>query len=335
MAIGKLVIVGAAGAVGRTLLELLEERSIAFGSITLLGRSSSVGETMSVGGQDCVIEELTPDRFRGTDVVVFCASADVSREFVPIAREAGALVFDVSSAFRMQAEVPLVVPPVNGATLANHQGLIAAPNCSAAILVTALAPLHAACPLERVTVCTYQAASGAGLRAVEELSAQAAAVLAGKKPPTEVLPHQLAFNVFSHESAVDETGMNLEERKVIEETRRILDAPTLPISVTCVRVPVVRAHTEAVHCVFREAVSVERMQTLLADAPGVWIVDDPAASHFPMPIEAANRNEVLVGRLRADPGAPEGRGLALLISGDQLRRGAALNIVEALEMMRH
>jgi aspartate-semialdehyde dehydrogenase len=248
--------------------------------------------------------------------------------------KAGAVVVDNSSAFRMDAEVPLVVPEVNGAALAGHRGIVANPNCVAAIATVALAPLHRAHPIRRLQVATYQAASGAGAAAMEELRLSTAAALRGEDYAPQVLPHPYAFNLFSHNAEMDEaSGYNGEETKVVAETRRILDLPGLPVGITCIRVPVLRAHAMAITVEFDTVVEVAEARRLLAAAPGVRLVDDRAANHFPMPSEASGQDDVLVGRLRTDLGDPSGRSLALFVAGDQLLKGAALNAVQIAELL--
>ncbi len=328
-----LAIVGATGAVGVELMRCLERRGFGNARLALLASARSAGQTMRFGDRDLIVEELTDARFAGVDVALFSAGASISRKFAPAAVKAGALVIDNSSAFRMEPEVPLVVPEVNGETAAHHKGVIANPNCVAAIMCVALAPLHRAYPIRSLNVATYQSASGAGAAAMEELRQATSAALAGEAFAHKVLPHPYAFNLFSHNADVDpDTGYNGEELKAIAETRRILGAADLPIGITCIRVPVLRAHSMALTVRFDEVVTAERAQALLADAPGLRLVDDRAANHFPMPSEASGEDDVLVGRLRTDLGDPSGKSLSLFVSGDQLLKGAALNAVQILEM---
>jgi len=243
-------------------------------------------------------------------------------------------VIDNSSAFRMDPDVPLVVPEANAATLAGHRGIIANPNCVAAIATVALAPLHRAHTVRRVHAATYQAASGAGAAAMEELRASTAAYLRGETFTPTVLPHPYAFNLFSHNADIDPAnGYNGEELKVVAETRRILGTPDLPIGITCIRVPVLRAHAIALTLEFAEPVTPDEARATLAAAPGLRLVDDPAANHFPMPSEASGGDDVLVGRIRTDLGDPSGRSLALFVVGDQLLKGAALNAVQIAELI--
>jgi aspartate-semialdehyde dehydrogenase len=265
---------------------------------------------------------------------LFSAGASISRKFAPAAIKAGAVVVDNSSAFRMDPDVPLVVPEVNPAAMAGHKGIVANPNCVAAIATVALAPLHNAYPIRRLQMATYQAASGAGAAAMEELRESTAATLRGEDYAHKVLPHPYAFNLFSHNADVDlDTGYNGEEQKVVAETRRLLDAADLPIGITCVRVPVLRAHAMAISVEFDQVVTPEEAVRLLSGAPGLKLVDDRARNHFPMPSEASGQDDVLVGRIRTDLGDPSGKTLALFVAGDQLLKGAALNAVQIAEQL--
>ncbi len=327
-------VVGATGAVGIEILRCLEQRNFPVGDIRLLASARSAGRTLPFAGREVAIETLTEDSFKGIDVALFSAGASISRRYAPIAVEAGAVVVDNSSAFRMEPQVPLVVPEVNGETTGQHAGIIANPNCVAAIMVMALAPLHRARPIRRVHAATYQSASGAGAAAMEELRQATAAYLADRPFEHKVLPHPYAFNLFSHNAAIDEeTGYNGEELKAMAETRRILGTPDLPISITCIRVPVLRAHSIALTVEFDQPFAPEEARALLAKAPGVTLVDDRSANHFPMPSEASGRDDVLVGRIRRDIGDPSGRSIALFVSGDQLLKGAALNAVQIAEQL--
>jgi aspartate-semialdehyde dehydrogenase len=327
-----LAIVGATGAVGVELMRCLETRGFADADLKLLASARSAGQVMRFAGRDLVVEELTDGSFEGVDVALFSAGASISKKFRPAAVAAGAVMIDNSSAFRMDADVPLVVPEVNGAALADHQGVIANPNCVAAIMCMALGPLHAAHPIERLHAATYQSASGAGAAAMEELRQATAAALAGESFEHQVLPHPYAFNLFSHNAAIEgDHGYNGEEMKAMAETRRILGAEGLPIGITCVRVPVLRAHSMAMTVTFKAAVSPDEARSLLAATPGVRLVDDRASNHFPMPCEASGADDVLVGRIRTDLGDPSGKSLSLFVCGDQLLKGAALNAFQILE----
>ena len=327
-------IVGATGAVGVELLGCLEARGFPLSRLKLLASPRSAGRTMHFRGQDIGVEALDENSFEGVDIALFSAGSGISKRYAAAAVKAGAVVVDNSSAFRMDAEVPLVVPEVNGAALAGHRGIVANPNCVAAIATVALAPLHRAHPIRRLQVATYQAASGAGAAAMEELRLSTAAALRGEDYAPQVLPHPYAFNLFSHNAEMDEaSGYNGEETKVVAETRRILDLPGLPVGITCIRVPVLRAHAMAITVEFDTVVEVAEARRLLAAAPGVRLVDDRAANHFPMPSEASGQDDVLVGRLRTDLGDPSGRSLALFVAGDQLLKGAALNAVQIAELL--
>ncbi|WP_249122875.1 MULTISPECIES: aspartate-semialdehyde dehydrogenase [unclassified Bradyrhizobium] len=327
-------IVGATGAVGVELLTCLAARNFPLGGLRLLASARSAGKTLPFRGDNRVVEELTETSFAGVDIALFSAGSGISRQYARTAVRAGAVVVDNSSAFRMEPKVPLVVPEVNGDVIAAHHGVIANPNCVAAIATVALAPLHRAAPIRRLNIATYQAASGAGAAAMEELRASTAAYLKGEAFTPRVLPHPYAFNLFSHNAEVDtDSGYNGEELKVVAETRRIMDTPELPIGITCIRVPVLRAHAMAINVTFDEAMTPARARELLAAAPGVRVVDDRVANHFPMPSEASGQDDVLVGRIRPDLGDPSGRSLALFVCGDQLLKGAALNAVQIAERL--
>jgi aspartate-semialdehyde dehydrogenase len=285
-------------------------------------------------GEGIAVEELNEDSFAGIDIALFSAGGAVSRRFVPMAVRQGAVVVDNSSAFRMEPAVPLVVPEVNPEVMARHVGIIANPNCAAIIAVVPLWPLHQANRIRRVIAATYQAASGAGAAAMEELRGSTAAYLAGEEYPNRVLAHPYAFNLFSHDTRVDPaTGYNDEETKVMREMRKIMQEPELRVGVTCVRVPVLRAHTLALTVEFERPISATDAREILTAAPGVRIVDDVAHNHFPMPREASGQDDVLVGRIRQDVSDPSGCSLALFVAGDQLLKGAALNAVQIAERL--
>jgi aspartate-semialdehyde dehydrogenase len=327
-------IVGATGAVGVELMECLERRNFPVRALKLLASPRSAGKTLPFKGQPVTIEALTAESFDGVDIALFSAGATISREFAPIAAAKGCLVVDNSSAFRMQAGTPLVVPEVNGALLAARPGIVANPNCVAAIAVMALQPLHARNPVTRVIASTYQSASGAGAAAMAELEQSTAAYLAGESFEPKVLPHPYAFNLFSHNAGVDAaTGYNGEELKAMEEIRKIMSTPDMRLSFTCVRVPVLRAHSMALTVEFERPVSPAQAEAWLAEAPGVRLVNDPLRNHYPMPNEASGQDDVLVGRIRADLSDPSGRTLSLFAVGDQLLKGAALNAVQIAERL--
>jgi aspartate-semialdehyde dehydrogenase len=327
-------VVGATGAVGGELVRCLQDRDFPVSRLQLLASARSAGRTLDFRGEAIPLEPLDARSFEGVDLALFAADAETSRTYAPVARDAGALVVDNSSAFRMDLDCPLVVPEVNLQTLAHHRGIIANPNCTAIILTMGVAPLQRKFGLRRLQVATYQAASGAGQPAMDELVASTRAYLEGRPFEPKVLPHPYAFNVFSHNDAVDpQSGYNGEEVKVMAETRRILASGALPVGITCVRVPVLRAHTFAVSAELDAPVPPAAVREALAEAPGLRIVDDRAANHFPMPCEAQGQGEVLVGRIRRDLGDPSGRSVALLLAGDQLLKGAALNAVQIAEQV--
>jgi aspartate-semialdehyde dehydrogenase len=325
-------IVGATGAVGVELMACLERRNFPIRSLKLLASPRSAGRTYEFQGRQVAVEALTAESFTGVDIALFSAGATISREFAPIAAAKGCVVVDNSSAFRMQEEIPLVVPEVNGDLLGQQPRIIANPNCVAAIAVMALQPLHARNPIQRVIGATYQSASGAGAAAMAELEQSTSAYLAGETYEPKVLPHPYAFNLFSHNAAVDpDTGYNGEELKAMEEIRKIMSAPDLRLSFTCVRVPVLRAHSMSLTIEFERPVTPAEAEAWLADADGVKLVNDPLRNHFPMPNEASGADDVLVGRIRADLSDPTGRTLSLFAVGDQLLKGAALNAVQIAE----
>lgn len=330
----RVAIVGATGAVGIELIRSLEMRDFPVSELRLLASARSAGKTLSYRGAPVPVCALTEASFEGVDVAFFSAGASISRKFAPLAVKAGAQVIDNSSAFRMDPDVPLVVPEANAGAL-QAAPIVANPNCIAAILTVALAPLHQRWSITRLQMATYQAASGGGAEMMEELRQATRASLADEAFQPQVLPHDYAFNIFSHNSDVNpESGYNGEEEKVIAETRRILGLPKLPVGVTCIRVPVLRAHGIAVSVRFEDHVSVEAARAALADGVGLRVVDDAAANHFPMPLEASGQEDVLVGRIRQDLGDPSGRTLAMFIVGDQLLKGAALNAVQIAEALR-
>lgn len=327
-------IVGATGAVGVELIACLERRGFAHSGLKLLASARSAGKTLPAGGRELPVEVLSEAAFEGVDLALFSAGGARSREFAPAAVRAGAIVVDNSSAFRMDADVPLVVPEINAAAMAGHRGIIANPNCAAIIAGLAMYPLHQRSPITRAVVTTYQAASGGGAAMMQELIDSTRAYLDGTPFTPQVLKQDYAFNLFSHNTAVDpETLYNDEETKLANETRKIFAAPGLAVAATCIRVPVLRAHSIALNLSFEQPISPEEARALLAAAPGVRLVDEPAANHFPTPREASGRDEVLVGRIRTDRSDPSGRSLALFVAGDQLLKGAALNAVQIAEAL--
>jgi aspartate-semialdehyde dehydrogenase len=324
-----IAVVGATGAVGVEILRVLERRNFPVAGLKLLASKRSVGKTLEFKGKPYKVEELTAAAFKGVDIAFFSAGAGRSREFAPAAKAAGAVVIDNSSAFRMDPNVPLVVPEVNPGDLRWHKGLIANPNCTAMILAVAIWPIHQAVGIRRVIVSTYQSASGAGAAAMRELEDQAREYAGGKAITKSVFPHQIAFNVFSHNTKMADNGYNEEENKVVEETRKIFHEPELAIVPTCIRVPVLRAHAESIVLELAAPMSPEEARALLARSAGIKIVDDPVANHFPMPLEASGDLDVHVGRIRRDVSNPNG--LALFVAGDQLLKGAAWNAVQIAE----
>ena len=327
----RVAIVGATGAVGQELLALLDERCFPLTSLRLFASERSAGRALRFGGRRLAVEALPESGDLASDVVFSSAGGSLSRAQAWRWVEHGAVVIDNTSAWRLDERVPLVVPEVNLGALGAHRGVIANPNCSTIIALMALAPLHRAFGLRRVTVATYQAVSGAGQAGIEELTEQTRALLAGQGAQPRTFAHPIAFNLFSHDSAVGADGYNLEERKLLLESRKILAAPQLQVSATCVRVPVLRAHAEAMHAEFERPVDEAEARAVLARAPGVRLVDDRATNTFPMPLEASGRDEVLVGRVRADASRPGA--VALFVVGDQLRKGAALNAVQIAEAL--
>ena len=330
---GHVAVVGATGAVGQEFLRVLEQRKFPFEKITFLASSRSAGKKIEFAGTSYTVEELTEKSFKGVNIALFSAGGSISKQYGPIAAAAGCVVVDNSSAFRMDPTVPLVVPEVNAADVKAHKGIIANPNCSTIIMVVPIWPLHQACPIERLVISTYQAASGAGYQAMLELEQQARDVLAGKAVTAKVLPHQIAFNLFNHNSKVSENGYNEEEMKMVKETRKMFHTDAIQVTATCVRVPVMRAHSESINITFSRPMSEAKVREVLSGAPGVRIVDDRAKNYFPMPLEASNGDDVLVGRIRQDISQPDGRGIDLFVAGDQLRKGAALNAVQIAELL--
>ncbi len=324
-------IVGATGAVGVEMIKTLEKRSFPVKSLKLLASAKSVGKKLPFRGEQLSVEELKESAFKGVEIALFSAGATRSREFAAAAKKAGAVMIDNSSAFRMAQDVPLVVPEINAADIKTHQGIIANPNCTAIIMLMALYPLYRVSRIRRVIVSTYQATSGAGAKAMEELQTQTKAFLSGKSVQPEVFPHPIAFNLFSHNTAIMENGYNDEENKVVNESRKILHDAEIRIAPTCIRVPILRAHAESIAVEFEKRVTVERARAVLAKSPGVRLVDDRSKNYFPMPIEASGQDDVLVGRIREDLSNPNG--LCLFVAGDQLLKGAALNAVQIAEKL--
>ena len=326
-------VVGVTGAVGQEMLNCLEKRNFPLGEIRALASARSAGKTITFKGKKLTIAETTAKSFDGMDIVLMAVESDQSQEFSPTAVKAGAVVVDNSSAYRMDPQCPLVVPEVNPEAVKNRpKGIIANPNCSTIIMNVPVWPLHKANPVKRIIVSTYQAASGAGKPAMDELEATTKAWAEGRKIETKVFPYQLTMNLFSHNSGLSENGYNSEEIKMTNETRKIFGAPGMMIAATCVRVPVMRAHCEAITIEFTNPMSPAEATAILAKAPGVKILDDRKNNRSPQPLDAAGQGDVLVGRIREDLSLP-GRGLMLWVAGDQILKGAALNAVQIAELL--
>ncbi|MBV9457265.1 MAG: aspartate-semialdehyde dehydrogenase [Bradyrhizobium sp.] len=327
-------IAGVTGAVGREFMATMDKRGFRVGKLKALASARSAGKRLSFRGEEIVIEELTADSFDGVDIALFSAGSGVSKTYSPIAVKAGAVVIDNSSAFRMDRNVPLVIPEINGNRIREHKGIIAVPNCAAITALVPLGPIHRQNRIKRLIIATYQAASGAGAAAMEELVESTRAHLNGQVYSPKVMPHPYAFNLFSHNTAIDpETGYNGEETKVIHETRKILEDEKIAVGVTCVRVPVLRAHCEAITFECENPISETRVRNILVGAPGVRLVDDRTGNNFPMPVDASGVDDVLVGRIRQDLSDPSGHSVSMFVAADQLLKGAALNAVQIAELL--
>lgn len=323
-------IAGASGAVGETFLQILEERNFPIRNLTLLASARSVGKKLKFKGEDYTVEELTHDSFKDIDIALFSAGGARSLEFAPSAAKAGALVIDNSSAFRMEKDVPLVVPEVNPQDAFKHNGIIANPNCTTIIMVVALKPLHDYSKIKRVVVSSYQSASGAGAKAMEELMQQARDWAAGKELKVENFVHQLLFNVIPHIDKFTENGYTKEEMKMFNETRKIMGDNEIKVTATCVRVPTLSAHSEAVTVETEKEISVEKARELFASAKGLQLMDNPDKNEYPMPLFVAGKDDCYVGRIRKDISAENS--LNFWVVGDQLRKGAALNAIQIAEL---
>ena len=327
-------IAGATGAVGIELLGCLERRNFPLSELRLFASARSAGKTLPFRGQSVPVQELTEKGLEGVNIGLFSAGGSTSRKFAPVAVSKGAVVVDNSSAFRMDADVPLVVPEINPGAIREHRGIIANPNCAAIISITPLWPIHRANRIRRLIISTYQAASGAGAAAMAELSESTRAYLEGREYRNTVLPHPYAFNLFSHNTKVDPaTGYNEEETKVIQETRKIFGDSEMRVSATCVRVPVLRAHCVSLTFECERPINPAFVRETLASAPGVKIVDDVEKNYFPMPKDASGQDPILVGRIRQDVSDPSGHSIAMFVAGDQLLKGAALNAVQIAEQL--
>ena len=324
-------ILGATGAVGKELLELLAERDFPLQSLKLLASPRSAGSKINFKGQELTVEAVSDDSFKDVDILLASAGGSTSKEWAHKAVAAGAVVIDNSSAFRMDEGVPLIVPEINSEAAASHQGIIANPNCTTILMGVAIYPLHRVQPIKRIVVSTYQSASGAGARAMEEARVQAQDILDGKEPQAEVLPYPIAFNLFPHNSPLNEQGYCEEEMKMVNETRKIFGDSNIAVTATCVRVPVLRAHSEAINLEFEQPFDVQQARKLIAAAPGVKLIEDWQSNYFPMPIDATGKDPVLVGRIRQDISSD--RNLELWLCGDQIRKGAALNAIQIAELL--
>ncbi len=322
-------VVGATGAVGIEMIKTLERRAFPVGKLTLLASARSVGKKLKFKGADVSVQELAKESFKGIDIALFSAGGSISKEFAPVAVAAGCVVVDNSSAFRMDPAVPLVVPEINAADVKQHRGIIANPNCTTAVTLMALYPLHAAFGCTRIFASSYQAVSGTGAKAIAELERQVDQIVHGQPATREVYPHQIAFNVLPHVDSFLPSGYTKEEMKMENEGRKIMHHPTFRASVTCVRVPVYRAHSVAVSAEFERPVTVDSALAVLRKAPGLDVIDNPARCEYPLPLHQAEKDHCAVGRVRMDCALENG--LCFWVSGDQLLKGAALNAVQIAE----
>ena len=327
----RVAVVGSTGAVGREMLRILEERDFPISELVCLASERSAGSEVPFRNEDQTVRLLGEDSFEGIEIALFSAGGSVSREFVPLAVKAGAVAVDNTSAFRMDADVPLVVPEVNPQALRGHQGVIANPNCSTIQMVVALKPLHDAARIRRVVVSTYQATSGAGQKAMDELFEQTRNLLNQKEIVQEVFPHRIAFNCLPHIDVFLENGYTKEEMKMVNETRKILEDDAIAVTATTVRVPVFYGHCESVNIETEEKLTAEEARRILGEAPGVRVMDDPSNNVYPMPIDAGGQDDTLVGRIREDNSHP--KGLNLWIVADNVRKGAATNAVQIAEYL--
>ncbi len=326
-------VAGATGAVGVEMVKTLEKRNFPVKSLKLLASKRSAGKTMTFKGEPVVIEELTHDSFKGVDIALFSAGGDISREFAKSVVDSDAVMIDNSSAFRMEDDVPLVVPEVNPEDIKWHKGIIANPNCSTIIMLVAVAPLHRAKKLKRLVAATYQATSGAGAKGMDELLVQTRQLLNNEPIEPKAFAHRIGFNLIPHIDVFKDNGYTKEELKMLYESRKMLHEPELMVSCTCVRVPVLRAHSEALNLEFAEEITPDEARAILKNAPGVEVVDDPANKRYPMPVDATEKYDVLVGRIRQDISRHDKRGLDIFVAGDQVLKGAALNAVQIAELL--
>jgi aspartate-semialdehyde dehydrogenase len=332
-----LAIVGVTGAVGQEFLRVLKDRDFPYSSIKMLASARSAGKKVQFDGEEHTIEELTDDSFGDVQLALFSAGGSITKKFAAACEKAGCTIVDNSSAYRMTEGVPLVIPEVNPEAARSVKlgqgGIIANPNCSTIIALMAVTPLHRAAGVKRMVVSTYQAASGAGQAAMDELELQTKEVLAGDEVTMNIFPFQYAFNLFSHNAPMTENGYNEEEMKMVKETRKILNAPDMKITATCIRVPIMRAHAESINLEFEREISEEEAVRVLSDAPGVAIINDRSANRFPTPLDATMQDDVYVGRVRRDISRSDNLGLDLFVCGDQIKKGAALNAVQIAELL--
>jgi aspartate-semialdehyde dehydrogenase len=327
----RVAVVGATGAVGNLMVQVLEERGFPVKELKLLASARSLGKSLTFQGREIPVEELREDSFAGIEVALFSAGASVSRKFAPLAAQAGCIVIDNSSAFRMDPTCPLIVPEVNPDAVIPPPGIIANPNCSTIQMVVALKPVYDAVGIKRIVVTTFQAVSGTGKRAIEELRRQVSGIVGGSEIQHEVYPHQIAFNCLPHIGSFLENGFTDEEMKMVNETRKIFSDPEIAVCATTVRVPVYYGHSESVNIETRQPISVAMVREILSAAPGVRVVDDPHKACYPLPIDAAGKDETFVGRIRKDPSVENG--LAMWVVADNIRKGAATNAVQIAELM--
>ena len=331
MAGHRIAVVGATGAAGEMTLRILEERKFPVRELRAFASERSVGKSVTFAGDSIRVEKVTPEAFRGVEIAFFSAGTAQSKEHAPLAVRAGAVVVDKSNAFRMDPAVPLVVPEINAHAVKGHQGIVASPNCTTVVTVMALAPLHRAARVTRVVATSYQAVSGAGVRGVEELRAQTLAWARGEAMTPSFFQHQIAFNLIPHIDKFGPGGYTGEELKLVNEVRKILESPDMPISPTTVRVPVFTAHSVAVNAETAEKVTVERARELFGRFPGLRVLDDPEHARYPMPVTVEGQDDCVVGRIREDLSSE--RGLNFWVVGDQLRKGAATNAVQIAELL--
>ena len=326
-------VAGATGAVGVEMIKTLEKRNFPVKNLKLLASARSAGKTAKFKGTDIVIEELTENSFKGIDIALFSAGGDISKQYRNAVVSSGAVMIDNSSAFRMEDDVPLIVPEVNAEDIKLHKGIIANPNCTTAIMLVAVAPLHRAKKLKRLVASTYQAASGAGAKGMAELIEQTRQILNGEAIEPKAFAHRIAFNLIPHIDSFMPNGYTKEELKMLNESRKMLHLPELMLSCTSVRIPALRAHSEALNLEFEDDITPEEARAILETAPGVTVVDDPEAKRYPMPVDATEKYDVLVGRIRQDISRNDKKGLDIFVSGDQILKGAALNAVQIAELL--